>query len=129
MHAHKRPIIYIVDDDEAVRDSLRALLEFDFDVRDFSSAMEFLAKRDGTRGACLLLDLHMPLMDGIDLLEHMKAEGSNLPAIVITGRSDPILRQRALKSGAFELLDKPVAGEMLLNAIGRAVDSHTITAA
>ena len=116
--------IFIVDDDEAVRDSMRALLEScDFEVHDFGSATEFLAHRNGTRADCLLLDLHMPVIGGIDLLEHMRADGSQLPTIVITGRSDPVLKQRAMQSGAFALFDKPVAENALLDAIGRAIHS------
>ena len=118
--------IYIVDDDDAVRDSLRILLEsFDFEVSDYSSAQEFLAKRNGKSDACLLLDLHMPGMSGIELLERMQAEGLLLPTIVITGRSDAVLKHRALRSGALEVIDKPVADDVLLGAIGRAFVSGT----
>jgi two-component system, LuxR family, response regulator FixJ len=114
--------IYIVDDDEAVRDSLRALLEaVDIEVTDYASAQEFLARRNGDSNACLLLDLHMPGMSGIELLEHMQAEGSQLPTIVITGRSDPVLTDRALRSGALALFDKPVGEETLLAAIRRVL--------
>jgi two-component system response regulator FixJ len=71
--------------------------------------------------ACLLLDLHMPVMSGIDLLEHMQARGAKLPTIVITGRSDSLLKDRALRGGALGLIDKPVGDASLLNAIGRAL--------
>ena len=125
--------IYIVDDDDAVRDSLRALLEScDFKVQDFASATEFLARRNGPRGDCLLLDLHMPQVDGLSLLEKMRANGSQMPTIVITGRSDPLLKQRAQESGAFALFDKPVAETALLNAIALAIASdarHAVSAA
>ncbi len=121
MEVGNQHTIYVVDDDDAVRDSMRALLEsFDFAVRDFSSAKEFLARRNGA-GACLLLDLHMPGMGGIELLEQMRAEGSDLPAIVITGRSDPAVKQRALQSGAFALFDKPIPEDSLMDAINRAI--------
>lgn len=114
--------IYIVDDDEAVRDSLRALLEScDFQVQDFGSAKEFLARKNGTRGDCLLLDLHMPQVDGLSLMAKMRSEGLQLPTIVITGRSDPTLKQRALQNGAFALFDKPVAEDALLKAIDFAI--------
>ena len=113
--------IYIVDDDDAVRDSLRVLLEsLGFEVRDYNSAVDFLARRCADAKACLLLDLHMPVMSGLDLLEHMQAKGLQLPTIVITGRGDPLLKERALRSGALELIDKPVADDALLGAIGRA---------
>jgi len=113
--------VYVVDDDDAVRDSLRALLEASgFDVRDYGSAEDFLADRSSDAHACLLLDLHMPVMSGIELLEHMLSHGPRLPTIVITGRSDPTLKERALRGGALELMDKPVSEESLLGAIGRA---------
>ncbi|HXJ01915.1 MAG TPA: response regulator [Micropepsaceae bacterium] len=113
--------IYIVDDDDAVRDSLRALLEsLDFEVNDYNSAVDFLANPGADSTACLLLDLHMPVMNGLELLEHMQVNGPRLPTIVITGRGDSILRERALKSGAVALIDKPVADDTLLGAIDRA---------
>jgi FixJ family two-component response regulator len=125
LQAAKHYKIYIVDDDDAVRDSMRALLEsFDFEVRDFCSAKEFLAERSEARNACLILDLHMPVMGGIELLAQMQAEGWRLPAIVMTGRSDPVLKQRALQSGAFALFDKPVSEHELLDAIDRAIASR-----
>lgn len=86
--------------------------------------MEFLARKNATRGDCLLLDLHMPQVDGLTLLEKMRAAGSQLPTIVITGRSDPVLKQRALQSGAVALFDKPVAEDALLKAIELAIVSN-----
>ena len=114
--------IHIVDDDDAVRDSMRALLEsLGFDVHDYSSAVDFLNRGGERSQGCLLLDLHMPVMSGIDLLEHMRSEGVSLPTIVITGRGDPMLRERALRGGALALIDKPVTDEVLLSAIARAL--------
>lgn len=122
--------VYIVDDDDDdVRDSLRALLEScHFTVRDFGSASDFLIARRAGDGDCLLLDLHMPQLDGISVLAQMRAEGSPLPAIVITGRSDPALKQRALQNGAFALFDKPVPEDVLLNAIDCAIASRAANA-
>jgi two-component system, LuxR family, response regulator FixJ len=116
--------VYVVDDDDAVRDSLRALLEASgFDVRDYDSAEDFLSHHCTQAKACLLVDVHMPVMSGIELLEHMRSHGPQLPTIMFTGRSDPMLKERALRGGALELLDKPVAEESLLKAIGRAFAS------
>src|SRR4051812_2443030 len=116
--------IHIVDDDDAVRDSMRALLEsLGFAVQDYNSALDFLNRGGARSKGCLLLDLHMPVMSGIVLLEHMRSEGARLPTIVITGRGDPSLRERALRSGALALIDKPVTDEALLGAIGRALGS------
>ena len=115
-------MIAIVDDDDAVRDSLKALLEsLGFEVKDFNSAREFLAERKVDASGCLLLDLHMPVMSGIDLLEHMRDNGPQLPTIVITGRSDGFLKERALRSGARAFIDKPVADDVLIAAIDRAL--------
>lgn len=100
---------------------MRVLLEsLGFDVHDYSSAVDFLNRGAEQFKGCLLLDLHMPIMSGIDLLEHMQSEGVSLPTIVITGRGDPMLRERALRSGALALIDKPVTDEVLLSAIARA---------
>lgn len=119
--------VCIVDDDDDVRDSLRALLEsYDFTVRDFSSASDFLLARRTGDGDCVVLDLHMPKLDGISVLAQMRAEGSKLPAIVISGRSDPALKQRALENGAFALFDKPVPEDVLLNAIDCAIASRAM---
>ena len=93
----------------------------DFDVADFASAQDFLSQQGAARAGCLLLDLHMPVMSGIDLLEHMQTYGLRIPTIVITGRSDSILKDRALRLGAREMMDKPVTDEALLGAIGRAL--------
>jgi len=101
---------------------MRALLEsLGFDVHDYSSAVDFLNRGGEHTQGCLLLDLHMPVMSGIDLLERMQSEGVNLPTIVITGRGDPMLRERALRVGALALIDKPVTDEVLLSAIARAL--------
>ena len=114
--------IYIVDDDDAVRDSLKALLEsLGFEVSDFNSARDFLAHQILDASACLLLDLHMPVMSGIDLLEHMQEKGPHLPTIVITGRSDAFLKERALRCGAREFIDKPVSDDALIQAISRVL--------
>jgi FixJ family two-component response regulator len=85
----------------------------------------FSPESNGTRGDCLLLDLHMPQVDGLALLERMRAAGWQLPTIVITGRSDPMVKQRALQNGAFALFDKPVPEDALLNAIDLAIASST----
>jgi two-component system, LuxR family, response regulator FixJ len=112
--------VYVVDDDEAVRDSMRALLEsWGMEVADFASAADFLA-RDGRADGCLLLDLHMPGMNGLELLEHMQQQGTLLPTIVITGRSDSVLKERALRAGALVLLDKPVDDDLLIASLERA---------
>jgi len=114
--------VYVVDDDDAVRDSMRALLEsLGMDVRDYPSAQEFLTDLCKCPKGCLLLDLHMPGMSGMELLEVLRTRSLRLPVIAITGRSDPLLKDRVMRSGALALLDKPVDEAMLVNALGRAL--------
>src|SRR5262245_62077208 len=111
-------IVHVVDDDEAVRDSLRALLEsYGFDVHSYASAQEFLVVTALIPTGCVLLDLHMPGMDGLELLDRLQARGSKLPVIVLTGRSDSVLRERVVRAGALTLLDKPVADQILLSSL------------
>lgn len=113
-------MIHLVDDDTAVRDSMHVLLEsFGMDVRDYASAGEFLERGEHDRG-CLLLDVHMPGMTGIELLESMRRCGSAMPAIMISGRSDELLKERANKAGALAFLEKPVNDALLLAELDRA---------
>ena len=111
-------VVHVVDDDEAVRDSTRALLEsHGFEVRDYASAKEFLVDAPPKPKGCMLLDLHMPGMSGMELLDTLYAQGSRLPVIAITGRSDSALKERVVRAGALMLLDKPVADDALLQAL------------
>ena len=109
-----------VDDDAAVRDSLRALLEsHDMTVRDYASAMDFLSDVDAQHSDpdCMILDLHMPGLSGIELLEVLRRRRIPVPVIILTGRGDADLRVRAERLGAVALLDKPVADDVLVSAI------------
>src|SRR5215213_4246230 len=103
-------IVHVVDDDEAVRDSLRALLEsYGTAVRDYASASEFLLAIPARLEGCVLLDLHMPGMSGLELLDLLRANGSKLPVIAVTGRSDALLKERVVRAGALTLLDKLIS--------------------
>ena len=116
-------MIFIVDDDAGVRDSLRLLLECEgFDAQEFASCGEFLDTGGAGEGDCLILDVHIPGMSGIELLETMRRRGDMLPAIVISGRTDPMTTNRARAAGALAIVEKPYQPEELLCLVRRALD-------
>ena len=110
--------ICIVDDDQAVRDSLSAFLETcGYHAVSFTSAEDFLVRCDGGNNHCLLIDVHMPGMNGLDLLDALRKRGVNTPAILITAAANAFLRARAETLGVSEVLEKPIDGDALLAAI------------
>jgi two-component system response regulator FixJ len=113
------PLIDIIDDDDAVRDSMHALLDaHGYDVRQHPSAEAFLSL-SGDKGACLLVDYHMTGMTGLELLEHLHANGDRTPALVFTGRGDPTIKLRVVGIGA-KLVHKPVEEDQLIQFIEQA---------
>ena len=109
--------VAIVDDDDAVRDSLRFLLEvIGHPVETFASASEFL-KAEIHRLACLILDHHMPEMTGLELAERMRADGLGIPIFLITGAPSPAIVTRAAEVGINRVLEKPATEEDLLDFI------------
>ena len=118
MDARPQRLVHIVDDDAAVRDSLRALLEScGLAVCDYASGRDFLDHGADSQAGCVVLDIHMPGLSGLELLDILRAKHFALPVIVITGRSDPALRLRARVAGAVAVFDKPVDEAQLLGAI------------
>src|SRR5215469_4620574 len=114
--------VYIVDDDEAVRDSLSVLLQSKaFEVRSFGSAPEFLATAPSLPAGCLIIDIRMPEMDGLELQQHLTARSLNFPLIVITGHGDVPLAVRAMKAGAVDFIEKPFAAEAILSSLEAAL--------
>jgi FixJ family two-component response regulator len=114
--------IFVVDDDDGVRTSLGILLESaGYRPVPFASAAEFLAQYDPARAGCLLLDMRMPGMSGMDLLQELSRRGAFLPVIFITGHGDVPMAVEAMKSGAFDFLQKPFSPRDLLERLGRAL--------
>lgn len=118
------PMIYVVDDDDAVRDSLRTLLTtFGFPVKDFASGQEFFARADRSEGKCLILDVNLPGESGLEVLARLRADGSTLPVVMLSGRAEASARRRARELGAAAFLDKPVAFDVLRATIRAVVDA------
>jgi len=116
------PLISVVDDDESVRESLPDLLrEFGFAVRAFPSAEEFLASGCDDQTQCLILDVAMPGMSGLDLQRELKRRQKNVPIIFITAQRNETLRPQVLQQGAVECLFKPFSDSALLQALHLAL--------
>jgi FixJ family two-component response regulator len=115
------PIVYIVDDDPAMRSSLRWLIEsVGLTVRTCASAQEFLRTYEGDPG-CLVLDVRMPGMSGLDLQAELAARRIEIPVLIITGYAEVALAVRAMKGGAFDFIEKPFSDQALLDRIRAAV--------
>jgi len=116
------PLVSVVDDDESIRESLPDLLrEFGFAARAFSSAQEFLSADDLDRTSCLILDVAMPGMSGLDLQQELKRRGEEIPIVFITGQKEEDIRKQALRQGAVRLLQKPFSDTALLDAVNEAL--------
>ena len=119
-HGHR--LLCVVDDDESVRESLPDLIkEFGFRARTFSSAEEFLSSCSVDETSCLILDIAMPGMSGLELREELKRRGREIPIIFITGQRDEIIRTRVLKQRVAGFLLKPINDTDLLTAINTAL--------
>jgi FixJ family two-component response regulator len=119
------PVISIVDDDDSVRESLARLVRsVGFSVMVFGSAEEFLSAGQGDNADCLILDIRMPGMSGLELQRELSASDRSLPLIFITAHgSDPEVRARALGAGAVDYLIKPLNEEEVLKAIDATLKS------
>jgi len=116
-------VVHIVDDDEAVRQSLAFLLSTaGTPVRVYESATSFLEALPSLQPGCLITDVRMPDMTGIELLQKLKSKSVGLPVIVITGHGDIPLAVEAMKSGAIDFIEKPFAEEAILKAVRAAED-------
>jgi two-component system response regulator FixJ len=116
-------VVHIVDDEEPVRNSLAFLLgTAGFAVRTHASATAFLEVSAGIKNGCLVTDLRMPDIDGVELLRRLRSSGTMLPAIVVTGHGDVQMAVEAMKNGALDFIEKPFSEEVLINSIRQAVE-------
>src|SRR5215469_5339577 len=121
--ATERPLLSVVDDDEMLRESLPELLrECGFAARGFSSGLEFLSSDYLDETRCLILDVAMPGMSGLDLQKELKHRGRAIPIIFITGQKDEEAREQAFRQGAVKFLYKPFSDDDLLDAVNAALD-------
>jgi FixJ family two-component response regulator len=116
------PTVFIVDDEVAVAESLRWLIEsVGLRVETFSAASEFLARYRPERAGCLVLDVRMPAMSGLELQDRLKGQGVSLPIIFVTGHGGVQTAVRALKGGAFDFIEKPFDDQRMLDLVQKAL--------
>ena len=119
----QRPTVFIVDDDEGGRDSLSYLIKsIGIDVEAYGSPIDFLDSFDGSRPGCLVLDVRMPQMGGLDLLKAVRERGIDTPAIMISAFGDVPMAINAMKNGAVDFLTKPFNDQELLDRIQQGID-------
>ena len=117
------PIVFVVDDDISVRESLESLIRFaGWQPQIFASAQEFLPRPPVFVPSCLVLDVMLPDLNGLDLQKRLATDRVAMPIIFITGHGDVPMAVRAMKAGAVEFLNKPYSDEMLLSAIQQAIE-------
>ena len=118
-----KTVVHIIDDDAAMRDSLAFLLDVNgFKPLSYDSANVFLSEIAGDTSGCVVSDIRMPGMNGIELVRKLKSEGSACPVILITGHGDVALAVEAMKAGAADFIEKPFDDAVLLGAIRSALD-------
>jgi FixJ family two-component response regulator len=125
--SHATPIVFVVDDDVSVRESLESLIRFaGWHPETFASAQEFIARPRVLAPSCLVLDVALPDLNGLDLQKRIAVDRIDMPIIFITGYGDVPMTVQAMKAGAVEFLTKPFGNDVLLSAIRNALErSHT----
>ncbi|RWN60536.1 response regulator FixJ [Mesorhizobium sp.] len=119
-------LVHVVDDDVEVRKSLGFLLATaDFAVRLYESASAFLATATGNLDGCIVTDVRMPGIDGIEFLRQLRSRGHSIPVIVMTGHADVALAVQAMKEGAADFIEKPFDDDILIDAIRSALDNRS----
>lgn len=117
------PTVSVVDDDRQVRESLAALIQsMDLEVHCYATGQQFLANYTPTRPGCVVLDLRLPQLNGLQVLDEMAARRLKVPVIMISGHGDITAAVSAMKAGAVDFLEKPYRGSALLESVRRAID-------
>jgi FixJ family two-component response regulator len=123
MREHSSQLVAIVDDDQSVQSALKDLMESTgLSARCFGSAEEFLESDERSETACLVVDIRMPRMSGLEMQAKLKAEGSRIPIIFITAHGDAKMKLQAMTAGALEFLSKPFDDEVLLEKVRAALN-------
>jgi FixJ family two-component response regulator len=121
--SEQQPVVFVVDDDRAVREATRSLLaSIGLQVQTFGTAQEFLRAKRPDAPACLVLDVRLPGLSGLDLQRELVSAGSSIPIIFVTGHGDVPMSVQAMKAGAVEFLTKPFRDQQLLDAIQQAIE-------
>lgn len=129
MSGDDKRLVHLVDDDEAIRRSVGfALKTSGFQVRSYENGVEILKSAPDLEPGCILLDIRMPGMDGLEVQEALKAKGVTLPVIIMTGHGDVNLAVRAMKAGALDFIEKPFEKAVLLGAIEHAISRLKLSA-
>lgn len=117
-----KPVVFVVDDDKAICESLRLLIgDIGLEVRTFTDAHQFLAGYDPSQPGCLVLDVRMSGMSGLELQSRLRELGMRIPIIIITGHADVPMAVEAMKAGAVDFIEKPFRDQVLLDSIQRAL--------
>src|SRR5712664_4194015 len=125
--SHATPIVFVVDDDISVRESLELLIRSEgWQPETFESAQEFLARPRALVPSCLVLDFSLPGLNGLELQKRVAVERTDMPIIFITGFGDVPMTVQAMKAGAVEFLTKPFSDDVLLSAIRQAIERSRI---
>jgi FixJ family two-component response regulator len=120
--SERRVRVAVIDDDPSVRRALQRILNvMDVSVRGYASGEEFLASLQGEQPDCVVLDLHMPGMSGLEVQEQLNGLAERPPVIIVTGHHEPGMRRRCILAGAAGYLRKPIDGELLRRAIHQAI--------
>lgn len=120
--AQERGRVHVVDDDRLARESLEWLMRpAGLDVCSHDSGLAFLEQLDAGEGGCVVLDVRMPDINGLELQERLRAAGSMLPVIIVTGHADVAMAVRAMKAGAFDFIEKPYPDSLMLERVQSAL--------